>query len=297
MGTYDGHSGVIWSISVDVPAKRLLSASGDSSVRLWDVESGKTVAVYPHDAPVRVVCFATGDQKFLSVTDQLKEFVPMIQVFNCETDMQVKSSRPSATLQISLSSGSKVLKAVWGYRNQTIITANFDGTLRVYDTLEHGKQIQVIQAHEKQVSALQLDKWKSTFVTASKDGKCKLWDTKTLQCLNIYDVGRPLNACSLSPLMEHVIMGGGEPAQDVTQTGATSEQFKVRFYNSIFGTLLGSVAGHFGPVNALSFSPDGRSFVSGSEDGHVRLHHFDEAYFKKVEDLRFEQPIDGKKSF
>lgn len=55
----------------------------------------------------------------------------------------------------------------------------------------------------------------------------KLWDTKTLQCLNIYDVGRPLNAASMSPLMDHVIMGGGERAEDVTQTGATSDQFKV----------------------------------------------------------------------
>jgi len=175
---------------------------------------------------------------------------------------------------------------VWGYKNQTIITANFDGNLRVYDVLEHGRQINVVAAHEKPVTALQMDKWYSTFVTASKDGKCKLWDTKTLQCLNIYDVGRPLNAASVSPLMEHVIMGGGEQAQDVTQTGATSEQFKVRFYNTIHATPLGSVAGHFGPVNALAFSPDGRSFVSGSEDGHVRLHHFDDSYFKRIEDER-----------
>lgn len=42
---------------------------------------------------------------------------------------------------------------------------------------------------------------------------------------------------------------------------------------------LAGVKGHFGPLNALRFSPDGRSFTSGGEDGYVRLHHFDADYF------------------
>ncbi|GKD04071.1 eukaryotic translation initiation factor 3 subunit I-like protein, partial [Tanacetum coccineum] len=43
---------------------------------------------------------------------------------------------------------------------------------------------------------------------------------------------------------------------------------------------IGGVKGHFGPINALAFNPDGRSFSSGGEDGYVRLHHFDPDYFK-----------------
>jgi WD40 repeat protein len=42
---------------------------------------------------------------------------------------------------------------------------------------------------------------------------------------------------------------------------------------------MGNVKGHFGPIHTLSFSPDGRSFASGSEDGYVRLHHFDQVPF------------------
>ena len=45
-----------------------------------------------------------------------------------------------------------------------------------------------------------------------------------------------------------------------------------------FNGELGSIPGHFGPVETLAFSPDGRSFVSGGLDGYVRINHFDDSY-------------------
>ena len=51
------------------------------------------------------------------------------------------------------------------------------------------------------------------------------------------------------------------------------------FFHKIYETEIGKVKGHFGPINSISFNPDGRSFTSGSEDGYVRIHHFDPEYF------------------
>lgn len=107
----------------------------------------------------------------------------------------------------------------------------------------------------------------------------------------------------ISPIKEHVIIGGGQAAESVTTGRMDSSQFKVRFFHKMypihknsnkkaisrqkkwnydkkirFVEELGSIPGHFGPVETLAFSPDGRSFVSGGWDGYVRLHHFDPSY-------------------
>jgi len=57
-----------------------------------------------------------------------------------------------------------------------------------------------------------------------------------------------------------------------------SAQFRTRFFHISYQEELGSISGHFGPVNAIGFSPDGKGFVTGGEDGYVRLHHFDRSF-------------------
>merc|ERR1712118_509794 len=74
---------------------------------------------------------------------------------------------------------------------------------------------------------------------------------------------RPFNSCTISPLCfakdpkdarYHVMAGGGQEA-------------------------IGTVRGHFGPMNYIRFLPDGSGFATGGEDGYVRIHHFDKDYF------------------
>lgn len=57
-----------------------------------------------------------------------------------------------------------------------------------------------------------------------------------------------------------VALGGGQDARDVTTT-TTRERFEVRFFHSVFEDEIGRVKGHFGPINTLCFSPDGRRCV------------------------------------
>eukprot|EP00894_Picocystis_sp_ML_P003968 jgi/Pico_ML_1/54485/g4824.t1 len=137
----------------------------------------------------------------------------------------------------------------------------------------------VVEAHEKPIGDLKISRDGTCFITASQDKFAKLWDIDTLECLKEYNTERPVNACDISPLMDHVLVGGGQEASQVTMTGSRAGKFESKFYHKIFCDELGAVKGHFGPVNAVAYHPDGRSFASGGEDGYVRVHHMDADYF------------------
>lgn len=64
----------------------------------------------------------------------------------------------------------------------------------------------------------------------------------------------------------------------MTTTSAKAGGFEARFFHKIYTEEFGNVRGHFGPINTVAFSPDGRGFTTGGEDGYVRLHHFDMDY-------------------
>lgn len=140
-----------------------------------------------------------------------------------------------------------------------------------------------INPHSKEIRDMQYSKDKSMIITASVDKTAKLYDARTLECLKTYTSDRPLNSASISPIMNHVIVGGGQDAMNVTVTSSKVGHFEVDFFHIVFQDFMGSVKGHFGPVNTVQFNPDGKSYSSGGEDGYIRMHHFDKEYFQTKE--------------
>lgn len=100
-----------------------------------------------------------------------------------------------------------------------------------------------------------------------------------MEHLKTYVTDRPVNSAAISPLFDHVIIGGGQEAMEVTTTSAESGKFETRFFHLIFEEEFARLPGHFGPIQSLAFHPDGRSYASGAEDGYVRIQSFDESYF------------------
>lgn len=97
--------------------------------------------------------------------------------------------------------------------------------------------------------------------------------------LKTYKTERPVNSAAISPNRDHVVLGGGQEAMDVTTTAARAGKFEARFFHLIFEEEFGRVKGHFGPINSIVFHPDGKSYASGGEDGYVRVQSFDQAYY------------------
>lgn len=115
--------------------------------------------------------------------------------------------------------GARATVATWGNLNKYIVTAHEDGTVLKWDPVT-GQKLETIQAHQGAITDLQMSNDKSFFVTSSKDQSAKLFDAETFQEMKVYKSDRPLNSAAISPNREHIVMGGGQEARDVTTTSA-----------------------------------------------------------------------------
>ncbi|CAI8606540.1 unnamed protein product [Vicia faba] len=253
LGTYRGHNGAVWCCDVSRDSGRLITGSADQTAKLWDVQSVIT-------------------------TDPFMELTSAIHVKRIAKD---PADQTGESLLVIKGPQGRINRAIWGPLNRTIISAGEDSIIRIWDS-ETGKLLKESDkesGHKKTITSLAKSADGSHFLTGSLDKSAKIWDSRTLSLIKTYVTERPVNAVAMSPLLDHVVLGGGQDASAVTTTDHRAGKFEAKFYDKILQEEIGGVKGHFGPINALAFNPDGKSFSSGGEDGYVRLHHFDQDYF------------------
>jgi len=274
LGSYNGHNGAVWMIDVNWSTTSFISASADSTVRLWDVETGREKHLYQLDTPSRACAFGfDGNVVFYTNDDVMGK--------PCEIHLADIRSRPSegsaARINVSERGLRKVTSGLWGTLDEFIVTGHENGELVQWD-IKAMDNVRRERPHTSQIMDLQTNKDLTFLISSSKDCTAKLFDIETLEHLKTYSTERPVNSAAISPLKDHVILGGGQEAIEVTQTAAQIGKFEARFFHMIFEEEFARVKGHFGPINTIAIHPDGKSYASGGEDGFVRIHYFDNDY-------------------
>jgi len=272
LGTFDGHGGAVWSIDVDWKTQFLASGAADNSVRLWDVATGKELQRIGTKTAVRAVAFSYSGNMLAYSTDKQMGYPCIISV----VDVRNFNGDPIMNIPIP-DKGPKVTSLIWSGIDDFIVTGHDNGDIVQWDVKTHSKT-RMNHDHEKTITDLQLSSDRTMFMSSSKDHTAILHDLDSLEKLHLYKTERPVNSAALSPIYDHVVLGGGQEAMDVTMTSTKIGKFDARFFNVVFEEEFGRVKGHFGPINSLAFHPDGQSYASGGEDGYVRINYFDQDY-------------------
>lgn len=278
IGNYDSTIGVIWDLDVDY-ATTQVAAGGSESLFIWDAETGKTLHQIETQNSTRCCAFSFSGFQILYTTDSTMKLLPKVCVVDLRDPKQLDSPSDSGYYHEEPVT-EKPSAVLWGPLDKSFITGNEKGVIKRWDIRKPGEIVCKSEEHTGAITDLQGYPDCTMFIAASKDCTAKLFDIETLDLLKTYQSDRPVNSAAISPLREHIVLGGGQEAMEVTTTAQQSGKFEAQFYHMIYEEEFARIKGHFGPINTIAFHPDGRGYASGSEDGYVRVHRFDPKYFE-----------------
>ncbi len=303
LGTYD-HNSAIYGFDVTRDSELLVTCAADG-LRIFRVATGELILFHEVRAIMRSVEWnhdPQGQNYLLTANDNFKDILPQAVTI---WEWDAEGNQLTKELEITEGFGGKLSQAIWGHFDAEIVVLDDCGSITVYSG--EGEQLFFIdQAHFSSIKRGHFSHDYRLFVTAGEDMRIKVWNPITWTEVVCFVSDRIINDAALHPFYrggqiapdflpaacpmskshqlieftkQHVIAGGGQKASEVTTTGAQEGRFEALIFHVVQGEELGRVRGHFGPINSIAWHPRGTGYVSGGEDGYVRLHKFDEPYF------------------
>ena len=183
-----------------------------------------------------------------------------IRIWSTETGEEI-CKQPLSGLTDSI-----ISCAICSQDGKRIVSASYDGTLRIWDS-ETGRQIGKLKGHTDYVWSASFSLDGKRIVSASRDNTARIWDVETGEL-----VCKPINikdstvAVSFSPDGRRIVSSSLRYNEELRRKAFTSMMWDTETGKPIGEPLKGLSAF----IELFSFSPDGKRFLSISDDGIVR---------------------------
>jgi WD40 repeat protein/serine/threonine protein kinase/cell division protein FtsL len=285
-----GHSDTVWSASFDRDGARIVTASGDKTVRIWRTDgTGEPVILRGHDDRVHSAAFSPGGDRIVSAskdktvriwrTDGTGE--PLIlrghsgavwsawfspdgtRVVSASSDKTVRVWNADGRGEPLILGGHAywVRSAAFSPDGKHIVSASLDKTVRVWRADGTGKPL-ILRGHDFQALSAAFSPDGQRIVSASLDKTVRVW--------NADGRGEPLvlrghddivMSAAFSPDGQRIVSASGDKTVLVWNVDGRGEPLALR--------------GHDQGVMSVAFSPDGKRIASASLDAAVRVWEMD----------------------
>ncbi|MEG4414992.1 hypothetical protein Q5692_29830, partial [Microcoleus sp. C2C3] len=184
--TLAGHSWGVNAVDLAPDGKTAISASSDSTLKIWDTETGRELKTLTgHSDSVTAVALAPDGKTAISASEDRT-----LKIWDTETGSELKTLTGHSN---------RVTAVALAPDGKTAISASDDETLKIWDT-ETGRELKTLTGHSNRVKAVDLAPDGKTAISASWDDTLKIWDTETgseLKTLTGHSSG--VNAVALAP--------------------------------------------------------------------------------------------------
>jgi WD40 repeat protein len=238
-----GHEGSVLSAAFNHDGSRIVTASRDHTVRIWDATSAKEIAVLRgHDNSVSSAAFSPDGSRIVTASAD-----------NTVRIWDAVSAKETAVLR---GHDQSVYSAVFSPNGSRIVSSSADNTARIWDAAS-GKEIAVLRGQD-QILRSSFSPDGSRVVTASFDGTAHIWNAATAKEIAVLRGHEgPAWSAAFSP--------------DGSRIVTASADKTARIWNVVSAKQIAVLRGHEDIVASAVFSPDGLRIVTASTDRSFRI--------------------------
>ncbi len=290
---FEGHQDVVRGVCFCPDGNHVLSASYDTTLRLWNVKTGEEVRRFEGQGDrVIGVAVSRDDKQALSAGVD-----GTVRLWDVDSGKEVRCLRTGCARNFGVA---------FSPDGRQALTCGNDSLIRRWD-LDGGKELLVYRGHTDWVHSVQFSGDGAVIVSSSRDCTVRVWDAASGAEVGRFDRhAESVLSAAFAPDGKHILSGGNgstlylwdRETGKVRQTmrghffrsacvtfspdgrralttgghaDVPGEDCTVRLWDLESGKQLQRFDGHEAAVMGADFSPDGKYAISASEDKTLRL--------------------------
>lgn len=240
-----GHGGEIQSVALSRDGGRIVTASKDSTAKVWDLPTGKllhTLAPLGNGVLSATASFNPDGNLILTADDNAAK---------------LWDSRTGKLLLIVYEVSQPLTAAVFSPDGARVLTASEGWDAKVWD-VRTGALVAELKSRHMALKSGAFSPDGKRVITAGESGNAVIW---------LADSGSELVAIDHGGMVRTVVFhpNGTQVATSGDRDGV------VKLWNADTGKLLAVLEGHQGLINSVEFSADGSQILTSSDDRTARL--------------------------
>ena len=242
--TLEGHTDTVTSVALSEDGKRAVSASGDETLKIWDMETGEEIRTLKgHTAWVTSVALSVDGKRAVSASND-----STLKIWDMETGEEIRTLE-GHTLDVT-----SVALSVDGKR---AVSASQDNTLKIWD-MKTGREIRTLKGHTAWVNSVALSEDGKRAVSASQDNTLKIWDMET---------GEEIRTLQRHTDRVNSVVLSNDGKRAVSASGDKT----LKIWDMETGEEIRTLKGHTDQVTSVALSEDGKRAVSASWDRTLKI--------------------------